>query len=44
MSPAVSPSPRALSGSLLAIETSVTVGFGSQVSLTVIVAVIGISL
>src|SRR5215471_10767954 len=44
MSCAVSPSPRPLSGSLLVIETSRTVGFGSQISLTVIDAVICASL
>src|SRR5262245_17731671 len=40
----VSPSPSPLSASLLVIETSLTFGFGSHVSLTVIVAVIWMSL
>src|SRR5215218_9636125 len=44
MSPRVSPSPRPLSASLLVIETTRTVGFGSQTSLTVIDAVICASL
>ena len=44
ISSVVSPSPRPLSGSLLLIETSFTVGCGSQTSVTVIVAVIGTSL
>src|SRR5262245_19886123 len=44
MSFAVSPRPRPLSGSLLVIESSFTVGFGSHMSVTVIVAVIGTSL
>src|SRR6185369_6985383 len=44
MSSGLSPSPRPLSGSLLSIETSSTFGSGSQISVTVIVALISTSL
>src|SRR5262245_57264572 len=44
MSLAVSPSPRPLSGSLLVIETSRTVGLGSHLSATVMFALISTSL
>src|SRR4249920_2418481 len=44
MSPAVSPSPRPLSGSLDAIDVRTKLGFGLQTSLTVTLAAIGTSL